>query len=144
MIVMAVSAIMVGFAIPNVFMARDTASRRAARQELAAAFAAARAAALQKGKLATLTLTTNSATVSVLSGIAGTAVTVLGPVQFNTSLMARIDALDGAPTTIQFNARGMMTPTPATTQLYQVSVGMLKDTVCISPAGIILPKGCQL
>ncbi len=144
MIVLAVSAIMVGFAIPNVFMSRDSSARRAARQELAAAFAATRAAALQKGKLATLTLTSNSATVSVMSGMAGSAVVVLGPVRFNTSLMALIDPLDGAPSTIQYNARGMMTPTPVSTQRYQVTVGMLKDTVCISPAGIILPKGCAL
>lgn len=144
MIVLSITAIMVGFAAPGVFMARDSASRRSARQELAGAFAATRAAALQKGKIATLTLTSSSATVSVLSGIAGTAVTVLGPIQFNTSLLATIEPLDGAPAMISYNARGMLTPTPVGTQKYQVSVGYLRDTLCISPAGIILPRGCQL
>lgn len=142
--VVAIAAAVFALAVPKIGDARDGASRRAARQELSAAFAATRAAALQKGKTATLTLTSNSATVNVLSGMAGASVTVWGPIRFNTSLNATIESLNGAPTSVQYNARGMLTPTPASTLKYRVTVGSKRDTVCISPAGIILPKGCQL
>lgn len=142
--VVAIAAAVFALAVPKIGDARDGASRRAARQELSAAFAATRAAAMQKGKTATLTLTSNSASVAVLSGMAGTSVTVWGPIRFNTSLNATIEPLNGATTSIAYNARGMLTPTPVSTLKYRVTVGTKRDTLCISPAGIILPKGCQL
>ncbi len=144
LIVVGIAAVLFALALPKIATARDGAAKRAARQELAAAFAATRAAALQKGKTATLTLTSTSASVAVLSGIAGTSVNVWGPIRFNTTLNASIEALSGAPTSVAYNARGMLTPTPAGTLKYRVTVGALKDTVCISPAGIILGKGCTL
>ena len=55
-------------------------------EEYTAAIDAARAAALQKGKTATLTLDGNVATVTVLSGLAGTEVRVFGPVRLSQSL----------------------------------------------------------
>lgn len=144
LMVVAVAAIMFALAVPKFSAASNGASRRAARQELVAAFAATRAAALQKGKTATLTLTSSSATVSVLSGLNGTAVTVFGPIRFNTTLHATIEPLGGASSTISYNARGMLTPQSVATQMYRINVGALRDTVCISPAGIIIPRGCQL
>ncbi len=144
LIVVALAGIMFAVAVPKFAAANNGASRRAARQELVAAFAATRAAALQKGKTATLTLTSSSATVSVLSGINGTAVTVFGPIRFNTTLKATIEPLGGAPSTISYNSRGMLTPLSNGTQMYRINVGALRDTVCISAAGIIIPKGCQL
>lgn len=144
LMVVAVAAIVFMLAVPKIAVMRDGAGRRAARQQLVAAFAATRAAALQKGKSATLTLTSGSATVTALSGLAGTEVTVWGPLAFDSTLNAKIEALDGASNTISYNARGILTPTPAGTLKYRLKVGTMQDTVCISPAGIILPKGCKL
>ena len=144
LLVVVISGVMLSLALPAINTARDGAARRAARQQLSAAFAATRGAALQKGKSATLTLTAGTATVSVLSGIASTATTVLGPIRFDSTLNASIAALNGAPTTVAYSARGLLTPTPVSTQKYQISIGTLRDTVCVSPAGVILPKGCQL
>jgi hypothetical protein len=129
---------------PKIAAARDGASRRAARQQLVTAIAATRAAAFQKGKIATLSLTSTSATVSVLSGLAGNAVTVMGPIRFNTSLGSTITPLSGAPPTVQFNSRGMLTPTPEAPLRYLIVTGTLRDTVCVSPIGVIMPKGCVL
>ena len=70
--------------------------------------------------------------------------TVFGPIRFNTTLKATIEPLSGASSTISYNARGMLTPQAGATQMYRITVGTLRDTVCISPAGIIIPKGCQL
>lgn len=144
LIVVAIAGTLFALAVPKIAGARDGAAKRAARQELSAAFAATRAAALQKGKTATLTLTSTSATVAVLSGMAATSTTVYGPIRFNTTLNATIEAMGGSPTSISYNARGLLTPTPAGTLRYKVTVGTQRDTVCLSPAGIILPKGCSL
>lgn len=144
LMVVAVAAIVFMLAVPKIAVTRDGAGRRAARQQLVAAFAATRAAALQKGKSATLTLTSGSAKVTAQSGLAGTEVTVWGPLAFDSTLNAKIEALDGASNSISYNARGMLTPTPAGILKYRLKVGTLQDTVCISPAGIILPKGCKL
>ena len=144
LIVAAVAALVFMIAIPKIAVTRDGAGRRAARQQLVAAFAATRAAALQKGKPSTLTLTSSTATVTVLTGLAGTEFTAWGPIDFTSTLGASIEALDGASNTISYNARGMLTPTPVGTLKYRLTVGAEKDTVCISSAGIIMPKGCKL
>ena len=144
LIVVVIAAIVFMLAIPKISISRDGAGRRAARSQLVAAFAATRSAALQKGKSASLALTSSTATVTVLTGLAGTQFTAWGPIDFTNTLGATIEALDGAATTISYNARGMLTPTPAGTLKYRLTVGTMKDTVCISTAGIIMPKGCKL
>jgi prepilin-type N-terminal cleavage/methylation domain-containing protein len=144
LIVVAVAAIVFMLAVPKIAVTRDGAGRRAARSQLVAAFAATRSAALQKGKQASLALTPSTAKVTVLTGLAGTEFTAWGPIEFTSTLGAKIEALDGAATTISYNARGMLTPTPAGTLKYELTVGAMKDTVCISTAGIIMPKGCKL
>lgn len=144
LIVVAIFAILFALVFPKIAAARDSASRRAARQELLASFAATRAAALQKGKTATLTLTATTATVTAQSGLAGNVVTLMGPVNFSTSLNSSITALSGSATTITYNARGLLTPTPSGNLMYRITTGAVQDTVCISPVGVILPKGCIL
>lgn len=146
LMVVAVLAIMYMIAIPKIGEIRSRSSLRAARQELASAFAAARAAALQKGKTSTLTLASNAATVTVLSGLAGTSVQVYGPVRLDKDLNSTLTALSSAPTTIQFDARGLITPVPVgvTAYKYRLSTSTYSDTLCISPAGIIMPRGCAL
>ena len=140
--ILAVLYVMTG---PKVAELRSRSRLRAARQELSSAFASARAAALQKGKTATLTLGGDSAIVTVLSGLAGTSVTVFGPIKFNGELGSSLSALSGAPTTVSFDARGLMTPVVAgVTNRYRLSSGTYADTVCISAVGIIMPRTCQL
>ena len=144
LIVVAIAAIVFMLAIPKIAVSRDSAGRRAARSQLVAAFAATRSAALQKGKTASLALTSGTATVTVLTGLAGTSFTTWGPIEFTSTLGATIEPLGGSATTISYNARGMLTPTPVGTLMYRLTVGAEKDTVCISTAGIIMPKGCKL
>lgn len=144
LIVVAITAIMMAFAFPKLGAARDSATKRAARQELVAVFAATRAAALQKGKTATLTLTSTTATVTAQSGLAGNTVTIMGPINFSTSLKATVMAISGSATTVRYNARGLLTPTPNGNLMYQITTGSMKDTVCINPNGLIMPRGCAL
>ncbi len=144
LLVVGVAAIMFALVIPRMTTLKSSTTLRAGRQQLTAAFAAARAAALQKGKTSTLTLTGSTARVSVMSGLNATSVNVFGPVRLDSDLGLTLSAISSAPTTIQFDSRGMLTPTPATTLKYRISFESVSDTLCISPAGVIMPKGCQL
>jgi len=120
LMVVAILAAVFGFVVPRMTTIKTNPSLRAARQQLTAAFSAARSAALQKGKTSTLTLSGSSATVSVLSGLASKSATV------------------------NYDARGLMSPTPTSTLRYQLKLGSKADTLCISQAGLILKKGCAL
>ena len=144
MIVVTMVGVVFGITVPKLAPSRDAAARRAARQQLVAAFAATRSVAVQKGKTATLTLTSTTATVEVLNGLAATPVTVWGPVGFDSPAAITMTPLDGAPTTLQYDARGLLSPTPVGTLRYRLTVGTVQDTVCVSPAGLILPPGCAL
>ena len=79
-----------------------------------------------------------------MSGLAGTSVKVLGPVDLLGSVGVSLTPIGGAPTTIAYNARGLLTPTPAGMLRYKLVAGTRADTLCVSPAGIILKKGCTL
>jgi type II secretory pathway pseudopilin PulG len=140
-VIMAVTFAMV---IPRMTTIKNSSELRAGRQQLTAAFAAARSAALQKGKTATLTITGSVINVSVLSGISFTSTSVLGPIRLDKSLGLTLSAIGSSPTTLVYNARGLLNPTPAAVLKYQISNGTTADTLCISTAGLILPKGCTL
>lgn len=144
LVVVSICALTTALALPNLAAARDGAGRRAAHQVLEGAIAATRAAALQKGKTATLTIAANAATVTVLSGAANSSVTVMGPVRFSPTFNATIEVLNSSPTVITYNGRGLLTPTPFEPLVYRVKVGNSSDTVCVSPAGVILSRGCRL
>jgi len=144
LVVVSLIGLMYVLAEPRLTEIRARSSLRAARQELSSAFAAARAAALQKGKTATLTMSPISASVSVLSGLTGNPVQIYGPLLFNKELNSSLSAINGAPMTVSFDARGLVTPMPAGISRYRLANGTRADTICISPAGIILPRDCQL
>jgi len=144
LVVLSLMGVMYVLVAPRLTEIRSQSSLRAARQELSSAFAAARAAALQKGKTSTLTMSPISATVSVLSGLTGNPVQIYGPLLFNKELNSSLSAINGAPMTVSFDARGLVTPMPAGISRYRLANGTRADTICISPAGIILPRDCEL
>jgi Tfp pilus assembly protein FimT len=134
--------VMVAIAVPKFATTRETGALRATRQVLASTFSAARAAAIQKGQTATLTLTETSATVSVLTGSQSQSVVVYGPIRFNSSMGTNITPLDGAPTVITYDVRGLASPRLDDVTRYEVRSASRRDTVCVSATGFILPKGC--
>ena len=143
LLVVTVLGIMTATAVPRIKEMSARSSLRAARQELTAAFAAARTAAFQKGKTATLTLASNTANVTVLSGLVGSSIQVFGPIKLDKALSVTLTPLSGAPTTVLFDSRGLVTPTPlgAVTK-YKLAYKTYADTLCITGAGIILPRNC--
>jgi prepilin-type N-terminal cleavage/methylation domain-containing protein len=144
LVVLSIMGLMYVLVAPRISAVREQSSLRAARQELSSAFAMARASALQKGKTATLTMSSISASVSVNSGLTGQPVQIYGPLMFNKELNSSLSAVNGAPMTVSFDARGLVTPMALGISRYRIATGTRADTICISPAGIILPKDCQL
>lgn len=129
--------------VPTVRDLKDRSALRAARMELVAAFAAAQEAALQKGKVATLTMAGSVVTVTALSGLTGNTVPILGPIRFS-EFGATLTPLASAPSVVSFDARGLITPATTTTRSYLLALPGRADTVCISGGGLVLPKGCAL
>ena len=147
MVVVASLAIVFAIALPQLSAIRASSTLRAGRQQLAAAFSSARAAALQKGKTSTLNLDGSAATVTVQSGLAGTEVRVFGPVRLDSALGITLEPLGDAPRTVNYNGRGMMTNVMTEDEevfRYRLRYGTKTDTLCISTAGLILSKHCSL
>ena len=131
-------------AAPRVSEANERAALRTSRQMLASAFGAARAAAVQKGQVSTLTITSSSATVTVLNGLAKTSITVFGPVRFDESVNTTITPLGNAPATVTYDVRGMASPRLDVIARYQIKSASYADTLCVSSTGFILQKDCKL
>lgn len=147
LIVIVTLGIMFAMVAPRVTTIREGSTLRAGRQQLTAAFSAARAAALQKGRPSALVITGNEVNVRVRSGINNANVLVLGPLRFDVALGMTLERLGGAPDSVAYNQRGMMTNIIAAadqTLRYRLVYGSRADTLCISAAGLILPKGCAL
>jgi len=147
LLVVVTLAIMFAMVAPRVTTIRETSTLRAARQQLSAAFSAARAAALQKGRPSALVINGNEVNVRVLSGLNGANVRVFGPLRFDVSFGATLERLGGAPDSIAYNQRGMMSNVLVEGEevlRYRLRYGTKSDTLCISAAGLILPKGCRL
>lgn len=113
----------------------------AAREEITAAIATARAAAVQKGRSATVYLTGNSIRVIVVTSNAG-ATTTLVPSKslstlYNVSLTSSSDS-------IRFDMRGYASPRLSATGMFKVLAGSRRDSVCVTTVGQIMPRSCSL
>ena len=144
MIVIALLGVLASMVVPAISDLRNRSGLRSARSLVLASLSAARAAAIQKGKTATVSLVNGTLTVTAQSGLQPQAVQIQGPVNLRRVTGATIAPLDGAPTQLVYDARGIVTPVRGSVSRYELSIGNLTDIVCISGAGTILPKGCVL
>ena len=143
-VVLGVIATLTFTLLPRITELKTRSQLRSARQELSAAFASARAAAIQKGKVATLTLDASSATVTVRNGLTGTTITIFGPIRFDILAGATLGAVSSSPLSIQFDQRGSITPASANVLKYRLSRDRYADTVCVSAVGLVMLSGCTL
>jgi prepilin-type N-terminal cleavage/methylation domain-containing protein len=138
-----IMGVLFAIAMPRFTAMKTSTSLRAGRQQLGSMFATARAAALLKGKTAEINFTSSTVTVRVQSGLASSWVTVAGPMRFD-QLGLTFEALASSPMSVSYNARGLLSPTPAQDLQYRLTSASSSDTLCISRAGIIMQKGCTL
>ncbi len=144
MLVIAILGAILYLILPMISEIKARGALRASRQSLSAAFSSARAAAMQKARSATVTLTSSSASVTVVSATTGNTVTLVGPIQFTSSYGTVLTAIGSAPTSVVYDGRGIVSPVSTSVAKYRLSISSWADTVCISGAGVILNKSCQL
>ena len=144
LIVMSVAGVMALIAFPRFAAYRSTSAVRAARLEIVAVTEAARASALQRGRTARVVLDNQSlrASVDTSAPNAPTAAMV-------TLALQRLDRTYGVTVTtgtgldtltIGYDARGFASPRRAA-KLY-VARGGVRDSVCVTSMGLLLPRGC--
>lgn len=138
-----VVGVLFSIALPRFSAIKSSATLRSGRQQLVSVLASARAAALLKGKSAVLVTGSNIATVWAQTGLNGTWVRVAGPLRFEDAGLA-LTPLGSTPTSVVFDARGLISPVPGENLRYQLTTQGVSDTLCVSRAGIIMQRGCTL
>lgn len=141
LIVVSIVGMLTLFAIPRFSGLVESNKLSAAREELSAAIATARAAAVQKGRTATLFLSGNQMWVTVVTSNAGATTTIV-PVKSFTSLY-NVSVTASAPS-ITFDMRGFANPRLPATGKFVITGASKKDSVCITTAGQIMPRSCSL
>jgi len=141
LIVVSVVGLLTLFSIPKFSGLVERNKLSAAREELSAAIATARAAAVQKGRTATLFLSGNQMWVTVVTSNAGATTTIVPVRSFSTLYNVSVTAT--APT-VTFDMRGFANPRLAAPGKFVISGASKKDSVCITIAGQIMPRNCSL
>ena len=141
LIVVSIVGLLTLFALPKFSGLVESNQLSAAREELSSAIATARAAAVQKGRTATLFLSGNQMWVTVVTSSAGATTTVVPVKSFGTLYNVSVTATEPSVT---FDLRGFATPRLSSTGKFVISGASKKDSVCITTAGQIMPRGCSL
>jgi prepilin-type N-terminal cleavage/methylation domain-containing protein len=144
MIVIALLGVLAAMVVPGINDLRARSGLRSARSLVLSSLSAARTAAIQKGKTASLTIANSTITVTAMSGLRATSVQIHGPVNLSRTTGAVLSPLNGSPTELVYDARGLATPVRASISRYELRLGSRADTVCVSGAGTIMPRGCVL
>jgi Tfp pilus assembly protein FimT len=129
------------FALPKFSGLVERNRLSAAREEIAAAIATARAAAVQKGRTATIRISGNKMWVDVVTSSAGTTTTVVPLKSFSSLYNVSVAATD---TSITYDMRGFATPRLSSTGIFRIVGSSRRDSVCITTAGQIMPRSCSL
>ena len=144
LIVVSVVGLLTLFSLPKFRGLVERNKLTAAREELAAAIATARAAAVQKGRTATLFLSGNQMWVTVVTNNAGSTTTIVPVKSFGTLYNVSVSPKDPALTSVTFDMRGFATPRLSQTGVFRMVRGTKKDSLCITTAGQLMPRGCSL
>lgn len=144
LIVVGVVGLLTLFSLPKFSKLVERNKLNAAREELASAIATARAAAIQKGRTATLFISGNQVWVTVVTNNAGTTSTVIPARSFslyNVSVAAKEPT---GLTSVTFDGRGFANPKLSSVGKFLITGASKKDSLCITTAGQIMPKSCSL
>lgn len=142
--VCAIVGVLAAFALPAIGGMRDTYAVQGAKQQLAASIATARAAAVQKSRVARFRASGARVGAVVLAST-GTDSQFVVPVrdlgtEFGVSLVLR----EPADSVVTFGSRGLRTtPRTAGTQTYVLRRGASSDSVCVGMLGQLLLRRCQ-
>lgn len=129
------------FALPKFSGLMERKQLSAAREEIAAAIATARAAAVQKGRTATVYISGNSIRVTAVTNGSGGTTTIVPQKSLLASYNVGVVSTD---TAITFDMRGFASPRLASTGIVRITGSSRRDSVCITTAGQLMPRSCSL
>jgi type II secretory pathway pseudopilin PulG len=130
--------------MPRIGTMRDTYGVQAAKQQLAAALATARTAAVQKGRLARFRANGNVFS-AVVDTSSSDSIYVIRPKNLGTEFGVTLELRVPGDSVLRFDSRGFRTtPRTAATQVYVLRRGASRDSVCLGMRGQLLTRGCTL
>jgi prepilin-type N-terminal cleavage/methylation domain-containing protein len=132
------------FSLPKFHALEERSRLASARQELQAAIATARAAAIQKGRTAQVVIVGNALTVRVTIDNAGTTKTLLNRIQLDSVYKVTVTPSAPADSLLTFDMRGFLRPRLGATEIYHIVGASKRDSVCITTGGQIMPRSCSL
>jgi type II secretory pathway pseudopilin PulG len=146
LLVIAMIGAVAAIAVPRMRTFRDSSAVRSARLELTAAIEAARAASIQRGRAARVRIRNDSVLVTVDTSAVGSATTlrytVLGPKSLRAEHGVSITGVLPSDTGVAFESRGLASPRLDQTAIFVIRRGAMRDSVCVSRLGMLLPSGC--
>jgi prepilin-type N-terminal cleavage/methylation domain-containing protein len=140
LIVVVVMSLLALFSLPRFQGLYERSRLASARQEIIAAIATARAAAIQKGRASRLTLNGNQLAVTVTSS-SGTQTTIIPRMPLDSLYGISVSAPDSV---LAFDVRGFVTTSIYGTGIFRLVGTSRRDSVCITATGQIMPRGCTL
>jgi prepilin-type N-terminal cleavage/methylation domain-containing protein len=135
--VMTLIGVIMAMTFPYMHGFKEREDSRSAQQQIAAYAAMARAAAIQRGRTASIRFDADS--MWVTADTVGSTLRLRPTVSLHTSFGVTV-AADQAVVT--FDPRGFSTSTPSAGARYVVSRGAHRDTVCVTRMGRIKIKEC--
>ena len=146
LLVIAMVGAVVAIAMPKMRTFRDASAVRSARLQLVTAVEAARAAAIQRGRQARVRVRGDSVLVTVDTGSPGAAstgtFTVLSTIPLMKEHAVTVSLASPTDTIIGFDSRGLASPRLDPTRVYVLTRGAMRDSVCVSRLGMLLPARC--
>lgn len=141
--VCAIVGVLAALAMPAIGGLQDRYAVQSAKQQLAASLATARAAAVQKSRVARFRANGGRIGAVVLTTAADSQ-HVVGERdlarEFGVTLALRVPD----DSVVTFGTRGLRTaPRAAGTQTYVLSRGLSRDSVCVGMLGQLLLRGCR-
>jgi prepilin-type N-terminal cleavage/methylation domain-containing protein len=144
MIVVSVMGALALFSLPKFAGLQERSRLTSARQEVEAAIATARAAAIQKGRTATVVFSNNKLWVTVTTSSSGAQTTVVPATPLDSVYGVTVQSRSAGDTSISFDMRGFASPRLAATGVFVLKGTTRTDSVCVTTAGAIMPRGCSL
>jgi Tfp pilus assembly protein FimT len=142
LMVFVIMALLVAFSLPKFAVLQERSRLTSARQELEAAIATARAAAIQQGRTARVRFYSNQVQVLAVSSSSGTTTTVMPAMPLDSVYGVTLSASD---TAIVFDSRGFASPRLGATGVFTlIGKNARRDSVCVTTAGQIMPRKCSL
>lgn len=142
LIVMVVVTLLTLMSFPKFGALRERSRITTAMQRLEASIAAARSAAIQKGRNAQVIISNNSVMVRVTTNAAGATATVIPAVNYNTEYGVTFSFGTPADSMLTYSARGLMTPTLPYAVKIRLQSTTRSDSICTTMVGKLMKRGC--